>query len=194
MTRLGAILILVCLSVLGSLGLSGQAWAKASTFELRITNESSVDLTFKLHDGQSKHADLTYDGSIVSSHTVKAGASGTVGIKADGHKCSPNCGGCKATVRKVYAYYDDAKGAETRNNYYEATLEFFEYCGVSGSKPVTSYTSNWTFDHGGGKGTNDYAHDQSSSHNSFTSGSPSTGLTVDQKYVSGHATITYTDK
>ena len=171
---------------------TASAFSEASTFELRITNNSSSDLTFQLHDGQSKHAKLTYENSVISSHTIVAGASGTVGIKADGNKCSPNCGGCNATVGKVYAYYDD-KGSETRNNYYEATLEFFEYCGVSGDKPITTYTSNWTFDHGGGKGTNKYAHDQSSSHNSYTSSSASKGLTVDKKYVSGHATITYSD-
>lgn len=176
-----------------ALGLPGQALAKASTFELRITNDTSVDLTFKLHDGQSKHAELTYNGSEVSSHTVKAGSSGTVGIKSDGNKCSPDCGGCNATVGKVYAYYDDAKGQETRNNYYEARLEFFQYCGISGDKPVTTYTSNWTFDHGGGKGTNNYSHSQSSSHNSYTSGDAAKGLTVDQKYISGHATIVYTE-
>lgn len=185
-------ILLVCLSFAGITPLS--AWASASVFELRIQNNSSENLTFKLHDGQSKHARLVYDGNTVSSHTIPAGASGTVGIKATGQKCSPNCGACNPTVGKVYAYYKDSKGDEQRNNYYEATLEFFEYCGVAGSKSITTYTSNWTFDHGGGKGTNEIKHSQSSSHNSYTSGDPATGLTVDAKYVSGHANITYSDE
>ncbi|MEL7545325.1 MAG: hypothetical protein AAGJ84_01645 [Pseudomonadota bacterium] len=169
------------------------AQAEASTFELRITNESSAALTFRLHDGQSKHTKLTYNDKSVSSHKIASGTSATVGIKATGDKCSPNCGACDPSIGKVYAYYKDEKGDEQRNNYYEATLEFFEYCGISATKPVTTYTSNWTFDHGGGKGTNKYSHTQKSSHNSYTSSDPAKGLTVDKKYVSGHATITYTD-
>ncbi|MEL6826825.1 MAG: hypothetical protein AAFN91_11310 [Pseudomonadota bacterium] len=172
----------------------GIAHAEASIFELRVTNDTDTDLTFRLHDGQSKHARLTYNGSSVSSHTIKSGATDTVGVQATGKKCSPNCGACTPTTGKVYAYYIDSKGEEQRSNYYEPSIEFFEYCGISGDKPVTAYTSNWAFDHGTGKGTGAFKHSQSASHNSYTSGDPAKGLTVDGKYISGHATITYENK
>lgn len=172
----------------------GDASAEASIFELRISNDTDTDLTFRLHDGQSKHARLTYDGKSVYSHTIKSGVSDTIGVQATGNKCSPNCGGCTPTIGKVYAYYTDSKGTEQRTNYYEPSIEFFEYCGISGDKPITTYTSNWSFDHGTGKGTGAFKHSQSSSHNSYTSGDPAKGLTVDGKYISGHATISYENK
>ena len=176
------------------IGLSGGlANAEASIFELRITNDTDTDLTFRLHDGKSKHARLKYDGATVSSHKVKAGTYDVVGIQPTGDKCAPNCGGCTPTIGKVYAYYDDDDGNEQRNNYYQASVEFFEYCGVAASKPITTYTSNWKFDHGTGKGTGKFNHDQKSSHNSYTKSSPAQGLTLDGKYISGHATITYTN-
>lgn len=173
---------------------TGEANAEASIFELRISNNTDTDLTFRLHDGQSKHARLTYHGKSVSNHTIKSGVSDTVGVQATGNKCSPNCGGCSPTIGKVYAYCIDSKGNEQRSNYYEPSIEFFEYCGISGDKPVTAYTSNWSFDHGTGKGTGVFRHSQNSSHNSYTSGDPAKGLTVDGKYISGHATITYENK
>ena len=169
------------------------AQAGTSTFELKITNNTESDLTFRLHDGKSKHARLVYDGKSVSSHKIKAGEYGVVGVQPTGKKCVTDCGGCDATVGKVYAYYKDENGEEQRSNYYQATLEFFEYCGVSGGKPLTTYTTNWTFDHGTGKGTGKFDHSQSSSHNSYTSSNPAKGLTVDGKYVSGHAKITYSE-
>lgn len=174
------------------IGFTGSvAHAEASIFELRITNDTDTDLTFRLHDGKSKHAKLKYDGDTVSSHKIKAGTDGIVGIQPTGKKCAPNCGGCTPTIGKVYAYYEDDDGNEQRNNYYQAAVEFFEYCGVAGSKSITTYTSNWTFDHGTGKGTGKFSHDQKSSHNSYTKSDPAQGLTVDGKYISGHATITY---
>ena len=178
-----------CLLIVSSI-----AHAETSIYELRITNNSSSDLRFELQDGHSKNVDLTFNKSIVDSHTIKAGTSGTVGIKPDGDKCTPTCGAGNPAYGKVYAFYKDSKGVEQRNNYYKATVEFYEYCGVSGTKPVTSYTSNWRFDHGGGQGTNHINHNQSSSHNSYTKSEPSQGLTLDAKYIHGHATITYSDK
>ena len=173
---------------------SQMAHAESSIFELRVTNNTDTDLTFKLHDGQSKHARLTYDGKKVSSHTVKAGSYGIVGVQPTGKKCAPNCGACTPTIGKVYAYYIDSHGDEQRNNYYEPRVEFSQYCGVAASKPLVTYTSNWKFDHGTGKGTGAFSHDQSSTHNSYTSTNPAKGLTVDGKYISGHATITYENK
>ncbi|MEL7540450.1 MAG: hypothetical protein AAGJ51_06070 [Pseudomonadota bacterium] len=180
-----------CAAILGPVGM---AYAEASIFELRITNKTDSDLTFRLHEGQSKHARLTYNKQSVNGHTIKSGQSDTIGVQATGQKCSPNCGGCTTTTGKVYAYYTDSNGDEQRSNYYEPSIEFFEYCGISGDKPITTYTSNWVFEHGTGKGTGKFKHDQSSSHNSYTSSSPAKGLTVDGKYISGHATITYTNK
>jgi hypothetical protein len=174
--------------------MTGQmANAESSIFELRITNNTDTDLTFELHDGKSKHARLKYDGKTVNRQKIKAGEYGVVGIQPTGQKCAPTCGGCTPTIGKVYAYYKDDNGDQQRNNYYEASVEFFEYCGVSGDKPITTYTSNWTFDHGTGKGTGKFNHDQSSSHNSYTKSDPAQGLTLDGKYISGHATITYSD-
>lgn len=190
MTSIWIIRFLLSIGLLAALQMP--AYAETSIFELRITNETTADLTFKLHDGKSKHANLTYNNQSVSKHTIKAGTSDTIGVKPTGKKCSTNCGACNPTVGKVYAYYDDANGDEQRNNYYEATYEFFEYCGVSANKPVTAYTSNWSFDHGGGKGSNYYTHSQSSSNTPYTSSDPAKGLTFDAKRVSGHATITYT--
>lgn len=175
-----------------SLGCFGNlAHAESSIFELRITNDTDTDLTFKLHEGKSKHARLVYDGNKVTSHKIKAGESGTVGVQPTGHKCAPNCGACTPTIGKVYAYYKDDDGNEQRNNYYQASVEFSEYCGVAATKPITTYTSNWSFDHGTGKGTGEFEHDQSSSHNSYTKSDPAQGLTLDGKYISGHAKITY---
>jgi|GEM_PF-3384644 len=172
---------------------AGAASAESSIFELRITNNTDTDLTFELHDGQSKHARLKYEGDTVNRQKVKAGEYGVVGIQPTGNKCAPTCGGCTPTIGKVYAYYKDKDGDQQRNNYYEASVEFFEYCGVSGDKPITTYTSNWTFDHGTGKGTGKFKHSQSSSHNSYTKSDPAQGLTLDGKYISGHATITYSE-
>jgi len=167
--------------------------ADASIYELRITNDTSTDLTFRLHDGQSKHARLVYNKNSVNSHTIKAGTSDIVGVQPTGNKCATTCGGCTPTIGKVYAYYIDSHGNEQRSNYYEPRVEFFEYCGFAGTKPITTYTSNWSFDHGTGKGTGAFKHSQKSSSNSYTSSDPGKGLTVDGKYISGHATITYTD-
>jgi hypothetical protein len=169
------------------------ASAEASVFELNIANETGTDLTFRLHDGQSKHARLVHGKSEVSSYTIKAGASDTIGVQPTGNKCSPSCGTCTPTIGKVYAYYNDGNGNEQRNNYYEPSVEFFEYCGVAANKPLTVYTSNWVFDHGTGKGTGKFDHSQKSSHNSYSNSSPSKGLTVDGKHISGSATITYSD-
>ena len=170
------------------------AHATSSIFELRITNSTDTDLTFRLHDGKSKHARLTYNGKSVDSHKVKAGAYGVVGVQATGNKCSPDCGACTPTLGKVYAYYKDENGDEQRSNYYEASVEFSQYCGVAADKPLVTYTSNWHFDHGTGKGTGAFNHSQNSSHNSYTSSNPAKGLTVDAKYISGHANLTYTNK
>lgn len=169
------------------------AVAEASIFELRITNNSDTDLTFRLQDGHSKHVRLTYNKKKVTSHTIKAGTYDVVGVQPTGEKCDPKCGFCTPSYGKVYAWYEDESGKDVRNNYYKATVEFSEYCGVAGSKPITTYTSNWAFDHGGGKGTNKIKHKDKSSHNSYTKSSPAQGLTVDANHISGHATITYSN-
>lgn len=187
---------IVSASLIAALGfgwMGNSAHAEASIFELRITNDTDTDLTFRLHEGQSKHARLVHNGDKVSEYTVAAGTYDVVGVQATGSKCSPSCGGCSPTIGKVYAYYDDSKGNEQRNNYYEPSIEFFEYCGVAGSKPITTYTSNWSIDHGTGKGTGEFKHSQKSSSNSYTSSNAGKGLTVDGKYISGHATIIYGD-
>ena len=187
--------VLTSLSVgLSALCLTPNAQAEAAIYELRITNNTSSDLTFKLQDGHSKHVHLTWDGKRVSAHTIKAGEYGVVGVQPDGHKCDPECGACSPSYGKVYAWYTDEGGKSVRNNYYKPSVEFFEYCGVSGDKPVTAYTSNWAFDHGGGKGTKHFHYEQNSSHNSYTKYNPARGLTVDGKYISGHAEITYSDR
>lgn len=170
------------------------ASAEASIFELRITNNTNSDLTFKLNDGHSKHVHLTFDKKHVSAHTIKAGEYGVVGIQPDGHKCAPSCGSCSPSYGKVYAWYTNDSGKLVRNNYYKATVEFSEYCGVTGDKPVTAYTSNWSFDHGGGQGNKHFHYEQKSSHNSYTKYDPSRGLTVDGKYINGHANITYSER
>lgn len=168
--------------------------AEASIFELRITNDTKSDLTFKLQDGHSKHVHLTYNKNKVTSHTIKAGTSDVVGVQPDGHKCDPRCGACSPSYAKVYSWYTDDGGQEVRNNYHKPSVEFSEYCGVAGNKPITTYTSNWAFDHSGGKGTKHFHYVQKASHNSYTKANPAQGLTVDGKYISGHATITYSEK
>lgn len=168
--------------------------AEASIFELRITNNTNSDLTFELQDGHSKHVHLTYDQKHVGSHTIKAGEYGVVGVQPDGHKCDPDCGACSPSYGKVYAWYTKDNGEPARNNYYKATVEFSEYCGIAGDKPVMTYTSNWSFDHGGGKGNKHFTYEQKSTHNSYTKYSPARGLTVDGKYISGHADITYSER
>ena len=170
------------------------AYANTSTFELRITNDTKADLTFRWHDGQSKHANMTYNKKSVDAHTIKAGTSDTIGIQPTARKCAPNCGACTPAIGKIYAYYKDKNGDEQRNNYYEARYEFFEYCGVAANKPITAYTSNWDFDHGDGKGDEHYKHKQKSSNKAYTSSNPAKGLTFDAKRVSGHANITYSEK
>jgi len=179
---------------MAALCLTPTVHAEASIFELRITNDTNSDLTFELQDGHSKHVHLTYDKKHVSAHTIKAGEYGVVGIQPDGHKCDPECGACSPSYGKVYAWYTNESGKRERNNYYKASVEFFEYCGVTANKPVTAYTSNWAFDHGGGKGKKHFHYEQKSSHNSYTKYNPARGLTVDGKYISGHADITYSEK
>lgn len=171
---------------------AGSAHAEASIFELRISNETDTDLTFRMHEGQSKHARLTYNKKSVKSHTIKSGTSDIIGVQPTGKKCAPNCGGCTPTKGKVYASYIDANGKEQINNYHKPSVEFFEYCGSSGGKSLTTYTSNWSYDHG--KGTSAYPHPQKASTNSYTSSNPAKGLTLDGKYIKGHATITYKNK
>ena len=170
------------------------AMAEASIFELRITNDSDTDLTFRLQDGHSKHVRLTYNKKKVTSHTIKAGTYDVVGVQPTGEKCDPKCGFCTPSYGKVYAWYEDESGKDVRNNYYKASVEFFEYCGVAGTKPVTAYTSNWAFDHGGGQGNKHFHYEQKASHNNYTKSDPAQGLTVDGKYISGHATISYSEK
>ena len=167
------------------------AIAEMTVYELRITNDTGTDLTFQLHDGKSKKVHLTYEGEIVHRQKIKAGTSDTIGIRPYGDKCVTACGGCTAAIGKVYAYYKDAKGDQQRNNYYQVDYEFFEYCGVSGNKAITAYTSNWYFDHGTGKGTGKFSHHQKDSSKAYSSGNPAQGITFDAKYVSGHANITY---
>ena len=176
----------------GLLG-SAPAFGEASIYELRVTNNTSSDLTFRLNDGHSKHAKLTYNKKHVDEHTIKAGTSDTVGVQPTGDRCSTNCGACNPTIGKVYAWYTDKNGNEQRNNYYRPKLEWYEYCAESATGAIKSYTTNWSFDHGGGQGTNLFKHEQSSKHNSYTTKSPSTGLTFDGKYVNGHTTITYSE-
>lgn len=185
---------IAALTAIAAIAPFGSAHAEASIFELRISNNTDSDLTFRLHDGKSKHARLIYNKTSVLSHTIKAGTSDVIGVQPTGKKCAPKCGACSPTIGKVYAYYIDEKGHEQRNNYYEPAVEFFEYCGVSGNKAITTYTSNWSFRHGTGKGTGEFKHEQKSKHNSYTSGNPSKGLTVDAKRINGHAVIAYTDK
>ncbi len=184
----------IVLSAFVAAWLPAVAVAETSIFELRITNDTEADLTFRLHDGQSKHANLTYNKKTVDQHKIKAGSSATIGIKPTARKCSTVCGACNPAVGKVYAYYKDENGKEQRNNYYEAKYEFFEYCGVTANKPITAYTSNWSFDHGDGKGSERYKHKQKASNKAYTSSDPAKGLTFDAKKVSGHATITYSEK
>jgi hypothetical protein len=182
------------MAVLVATVLAPMAYGEASIFELRITNDTNSDLTFKLQDGHSKHVHLTYDKTRVTSHTIEAGTSGVVGVQPNGDKCDPGCGACSPSYGKVYAWYTNDSGNEVRNNYYRATVEFSEYCGVAGNKPITTYTSNWAFDHGGGQGTKHFHHEEKSSHNSYTTSNPAQGLTVDAKHISGHATITYSER
>lgn len=177
-----------------AIGAAAPAVAEMTVYELRITNNTDTDLTFQLHDGKSKKVHLTYEGDIVHRQKIKAGTSDTIGIRPYGDKCVTACGGCTAATGKVYAYYKDASGEQQRNNYYQADYEFFEYCGVSGGKAITAYTSNWYFDHGTGKGTGKFDHKQKESSKAYSSGNPAQGITFDAKYVSGHATITYYEK
>lgn len=181
------------LSVAASL-LAPISAAETSTFELRITNDTQTDLIFRLNEEHSKNVDLTYNKKQVYQHTIKAGTSGTIGIQPDGDKCAPTCGTCTPAKGKVYAFYKDENGKEQRNNYYKASVEFFEYCGVAAGKPLTTYTSNWSFTHHQGQGTNHFKHTQNSSHNNYTKSDPAQGLTLDAKYIKGHANIVYSEK
>ncbi|MEO0452017.1 MAG: hypothetical protein AAFZ74_17010, partial [Pseudomonadota bacterium] len=62
------------------------AVAEVSIYELRITNNTDRDLTFRLKDDHSKHVDLTHKKEIIPEFTIKPGASDIVGIRPDGHK------------------------------------------------------------------------------------------------------------
>ena len=170
------------------------ASAETTIFELRITNDTNSDLTFELRPGKSKHSRLTYNKKIVTKKTIKAGVSDTIGIRPTARKCAPYCGACNPAIGKVYAYYRDDSGKLVRSNYFQAKYEFFEYCGVAGDKPITTYTSNWSFDHGKGKGDGNFEHDQKAKTKGYTSKNPAQGLTFDAKKVSGHATITFREK
>lgn len=57
--------LMTSLSVgVSALCLAPSATAEASIFELRITNNTDTDLTFKLQDGHSKHVHLTLDKNL----------------------------------------------------------------------------------------------------------------------------------
>lgn len=176
---------------LAGLGTPQIVSAEISIFELRITNNTDRDLTFKLKADHSKKVDLTYDKKYVPKYTIKAGTSKIIGIKPDGDKCAPTCGVCSPAYGKVYAYYKDDNGKEQRNDYHKASVEFFEYCGVAAGKPLTTYTSNWAFQHHKGKGTGRFKHTVKSSHNNYTKSDPARGLTMDAKKIKGQATIVY---
>jgi len=165
--------------------------AKTTEYELRITNNSNTDLKFWLHDGQSKHARLLFDGDKVTEYTVKAGTSATLSVQPTGYKCAVACNGCTPTIGKVYASYVDSNGVEQRNNYLEPRLEWYEQCSASGGKNIAAYTTNWNYQHGGGKGDKHVKYDMSHSENHYTSSNPAKGLTLDASRVSGHAKITY---
>ncbi len=167
------------------------ATAEISIFELRVTNNTDRDLTFILKDDHSKRVDLTHNKAIVDHVTIKPGTSDIVGIKPDGHKCAPTCGVCTPAKGRVYAWYTDDKGNQQRNNYYEASVEFFEYCGVTAGKPLTTYTSNWNLEKHQGQGNNRFKHKDKSSHNNYTRSDPAQGLTMDAKKIHGQATIVY---
>lgn len=177
-----------CLAGLGTLQIVS---AEISIFELRITNNTDRDLTFKLKADHSKKVDLTYDKKYVPKYTIKAGTYKIIGIKPDGDKCAPTCGVCSPAYGKVYAYCKDDDGKEQRNDYHKASVEFFEYCGVAAGKPLTTYTSNWAFQHHKGKGTGRFKHTVKSSHNNYTKSDPARGLTMDAKKIKGQATIVY---
>ena len=176
---------------LTGLFLSQTASAEISIFELRITNNTDRDLTFRLKKDHSKKVDLTFNKKYVPEYTIKSGKSETIGFKPDGDKCAPSCGVCTPSYGKVYAYYRDDSGKELRNDYHKATVEFFEYCGVAAGKPLTTYTSNWSFQHHKGKGTGRFKHKVKSSHNNYTKSDPAQGLTMDAKKIRGQATIVY---
>ncbi len=171
--------------------LSPCASAEISIYELRITNNTDRDLTFILKDDHSKRVDLTRNKAIVDHVTIKPGTSDIVGIKPDGHKCAPTCGVCTPAKGRVYAWYKNDKGDDVRNNYYEASVEFFEYCGTTAGKPLTTYTSNWHMEKHQGQGNNRFKHKDKSSHNNYTKSDPAQGLTMDAKKIKGHTTIVY---
>jgi len=171
--------------------MASTAHAKTTEYELRITNNTNTDLKFWLHDGQSKHARLLFDGDKVTEYTVKAGTSATLSVQPTGYKCAVACNGCTPTIGKVYASYVDSSGVEQRNNYLEPRLEWYEQCSASGGKNIAAYTTNWNYQHGGGKGDKHFSYKMSHSENHYTSSNPAKGLTLEASKVSGHATITY---
>ncbi len=170
------------------------AHAKATEYELRITNDTDSDLKFWLHDGQSKHAKLMYNGKSVSSHTVKAGTYAVISVMPTLKSCDLLCNGCTPTIGKVYASYTDEDGEEQRNNYYEPRLEWYQQCSASGNKNFSAYTTNWNFQHGGGKGDKHFAYKIKDTDTAYTSKNSAQGLTFDGAHVSGHAKVTYTNR
>ena len=181
----------LAMSFIALLALLPTASAETSIFELRVTNNTDRDLTFILKDDHSKHVDLTHKKAITDRVIIKPGTSDIVGIKPDGHKCAPTCGVCSPAKGRVYAWYYNDKGEQVRNNYYEASVEFFEYCGTTAGKPLTTYTSNWNLEKHQGQGNNRFKHKDKSSHNNYTRSDPAQGLTMDAKKIHGHATIVY---
>lgn len=181
----------IALGLMAGTALIPAASAEVSIYELRVTNNTDRDLTFILKDDHSKHVDLTHNKNITDRVIVKPGASDIVGIKPDGNKCAPTCGVCTPAKGRVYAWYNNDKGELVRNNYYEASVEFFEYCGTTAGKPLTTYTSNWNMEKHQGQGNNRFKHKDKSSHNNYTKSDPAQGLTLDAKKIKGHTTIVY---
>ena len=75
--RCAAIIILSAIAPLPAFG-------EISIFELRITNNTDRDLTFRLKKDHSKKIDLTYNKKYVPEYTIKPGKSETIGLKPDG--------------------------------------------------------------------------------------------------------------
>ncbi len=184
---------LSCLAPAAFMAAPSVAHASTTEFELRITNDTGSDLKFWLHDGQSKHAKLMYNGNSVSSHTVKAGSYVVLSVKPTAKQCTVMCNGCTPTIGKVYASYTDSSGSEQRNNYLEPRLEWYEQCSISGSKNFSVYTTNWNFQHGGGKGDKHFSYKMKDSDTAYSSTNPAKGLTFEASKVSGHVDITYSE-
>jgi hypothetical protein len=160
--------------------------SKVTSFTFNISNDTSVDLTFKLDPNKKKNIKFYVDGQSETSTVIKAGDEGAIILQPANEKfCSKTCESCDAAKGQIDVYYKDPSGDLQMNDFYETPYAFSQYC----SKDTTTFSSSWDFNHHKGNGDDYYPHSQDHKTPVVTNQS---GYTFSSK-TAAKADITFTD-